>query len=113
MKLLVIIINREFAEKYTNILNKESDKFQFVLLGQGTASSEILDYFGLARKDKAVIICLLTEAETPTVLDLLNNEKEFHRPGGAVAFTVKLTNINKHCFDLVKSLSNKLENNNE
>jgi hypothetical protein len=111
MKLLVIIINRELAEKYTNVLNEASDKCQFVLLGQGTASSEILDYFGLARKDKAVIICLLTEAEVPTVLERLNNEKEFHRPGGAVAFTIKLMNINKHFFDLVNTLSK--ENNNE
>ncbi|HEY8395385.1 MAG TPA: hypothetical protein VIK96_01250 [Bacilli bacterium] len=113
MKLLFVIVDRDLTEKYTGILNKDSDKSQFVLLGQGTASSEILDLFGLARKEKAVILCLLTENEAQSVLEQLNKEKEFQRHGGAVAFTVKLSNINKHFFELIKSLANKSEAKNE
>ena len=104
MKLLVVIIDRELTDKYTGLLNKNNGKCQFVLLGQGTASSEILDYFGLARKDKAIILCLLTEKVTEPVLEQLHKEKEFHRHGGAVAFTVKLANINKRFFEIIQSL---------
>jgi len=104
MNLLVVILDRELTDKYTGILNSDHDKSQVVLLAQGTASSEILDYFGLARKDKAVILCLLTDQETKPVLERLQHDKEFQKNGGAVAFTTRLANINKRFYDLILSL---------
>ncbi len=101
MNLLVVILDRELTDKYTGILNSDHDKSQVVLLAQGTASSEILDYFGLARKDKAVILCLLTDEP---VLERLQHEREFQKNGGAVAFTTRLANINKTFYDLILSL---------
>ena len=37
-------------------------------------------------------------------MEQLHKEKEFHRHGGAVAFTVKLANINKRFFEIIQSL---------
>jgi hypothetical protein len=105
MKLLVTIVERNHSGKFTDILNRVP-RFQVTSFGKGTASSEILSYFGIGETDKDVIFCILEDADVEEVFSEFGKHKEFIQQG-AVAFTVSIINIGKKFYNLIKTLEEK------
>lgn len=93
IKLLVTIVDRGQGNKVVKLNEKEHLYVQFVCLGHGTASSEILDYLGLGETEKDVVVSLVPEAKAPGMLTTIRDKMQLNIPGKGIAFTVPLSGI--------------------
>ena len=59
IKLLVSIVERGMGEKVVGIYRKHNVVINLICLGKGTASSEILDYLGLNKNEKDIILSII------------------------------------------------------
>ena len=73
-KLMVTIVDRSKAEQVIEVCCDLSLPYHVAILGEGTATGEILDYFGLASTDKAVVLSLVCSSSLSAVRAALRNE---------------------------------------
>lgn len=109
IKLLFIILDEGYDKKIRNILNKFGIKVKTVSNAKGTASSSILDYFGLSETEKEVFIAIVPEYSSYEILLTLKNYFNLTREGTGIAFTIPITSSNKYLSD--SFLKNNLERN--
>lgn len=89
-KLIITIVDRGKGGKAVDLYRKHHLHFDFACLGAGTASSKILNYFGLDETAKELVWTLSPPAASPhsaggrRVLDL-------DTPGKGILFTVPLS----------------------
>ena len=93
LKLLVTIVNRSKALFYLDILEQHEINMQLVMYGNGTASSEMLGYLGLAETEKAVIFSLIREDKVKGALSMLHDKFDKVRNGKGIAYTIPLSSI--------------------
>ncbi len=93
LKLLVTIVDRGKGQIVTNLLLKEGVLFHRIVLGRGTAKSEILDLLGLGEPAKDIVFTLLPESQTPRAMHRLWHTLQFDNPGHGIAFTLSLSSI--------------------
>ena len=74
IKMLITVVNKSKALFYTDLLEQFEVNVQMVLLGRGTANSEMLNLLGLAETDKAVIISYIREDKIKDALETLNEK---------------------------------------
>lgn len=106
MEMLVVICDRTYTEKIIKYLNKSEVKYHVSFYGKGTASSEILSYFGLHKSEKEVIISMIKKDQ---IKDLFTNlsEQPYFINHGAVAFTVPMDSIGKNTLDFITEMGVK------
>ena len=95
MKLLVTIVDRGKGEGIATICNECDLYFNFLCLGQGTATSEILDLLGLGTTDKDVVISLLPGSQVKPMLEAVGERMKLKHPGKGIAFSIPITGINR------------------
>lgn len=103
VKLLVTIVDRGQGNKVVKLNEKEHIHVQFVCLGRGTASSEILDYLGIGETEKEVVVSLVPENKIPELLNMLSDKMHLNKPGKGIAFTLPLSGISGIVSQLVVS----------
>ncbi len=64
-----------------------------ILLGKGTVSNRIMEFFGLASIRKEIIFMAASEKVAYQTLDVLNKRFEFAKPNHGIAFTTTLQAI--------------------
>lgn len=91
LKLLFIVVNRNKAEFYTDLIQSFEANIQLSMVARGTASTEMLNYLGLTDSEKALIISVIREDMEKNIL--LTLEKKFNtiKNGKGIAYTVPLT----------------------
>lgn len=109
LKLIVTIIDRNKAEKVLDFYKSERIHSQFVSVGFGTATSEILDVFGLGESDKAVIFCIAPKFKVEIIFEDLKKKLHLDWPGRGIAFTVPISGINSLFYMLNNDIQNKIE----
>lgn len=72
LKLLIAIGDRGSAEEIELYLNKHKLNGGLVLMGKGTAESEIADIFGFGMSDKDIIVCLIPENKSQKIVSDIN-----------------------------------------
>ena len=92
LKLLFTVVERSKAEFYLDVLSQYEVNFQTVINGTGTARSEILDMLGL-NNTKAVIVSVIREDLTDTVMKVLEEKFRTIRNGKGIAFAVPLSSV--------------------
>ena len=92
LKLLFTVVDRPKAEFYLDYLSQFEVNFQMVLGGQGTATSELTDLLGLNRH-KAIILSVVREDLTDTILNQLEEKFATIRKGKGIAFAVPLSSV--------------------
>lgn len=92
LKLLFTVVDRPKAEFYLDYLSQFEVNFQMVLSGNGTATSELTDLLGLNRH-KAVILSVVREDLTDTILNHLEEKFTTIRKGKGIAFAVPLSSV--------------------
>ena len=92
LKLLVTVVDRQKGEFYLDVLSQFEVNFQTVINGTGTAKSEILDMLGL-NNNKAVIISVIREDMTDTIMKVLEEKFRTIRNGKGVAFAVPMSSV--------------------
>ena len=92
LKLLFTVVDRNKGEFYLDVLSQYEVNFQTVINGAGTAQSEILDMLGL-NNTKAVIVSVIREDLTDTVMKVLEEKFDTIRNGKGIAFAVPLSSV--------------------
>ena len=92
LKLLFTVVDRNKGEFYLDVLSQFEVNFQTVINGTGTARSEILDMLGL-NNHKAVVVSVIREDMTDTVMKVLEEKFRTIRNGKGVAFAVPLSSV--------------------
>ncbi|MBE6954285.1 MAG: P-II family nitrogen regulator [Ruminococcaceae bacterium] len=91
--MLVTIASRNMTKKFSNFYEQENLPISFITVGTGTASSEILDYFGLDGSEKSVIFHIITDSTWKDLKRQLRLKMNIDIPGIGIAFTIPLSSI--------------------
>ena len=92
LKLLFTVVDRNKGEFYLDVLSQYEVNFQTVINGMGTARSEILDMLGL-NNSKAVVISVIREDMTDTIMKVLEEKFRTIRNGKGIAFAVPMSSV--------------------
>ena len=92
LKLLFTVVDRPKAEFYLDVLSQYEVNCQMALSGLGTASSELIEMFGL-NLQKAVLISVVREDRVEGIMKVLEQKFETIRGGKGVAFAVPLSSL--------------------
>lgn len=91
--LMTTIVDRKAVNKYLDLYRENDLHVMYLTLGYGTVSSEILDYFGLDSKEKAVAFSVLQGSLWETIKTQLQKKLKIDAPGEGIAFTIPLSSI--------------------
>lgn len=103
LSLLCLIINEESEKEYVKILKKYKANFKTIMYGVGTASSSILEYFGLDEIHKILILSIVPTTNSKHILKSLGAETDIDEPGGGIAFTIPISSSVKYIEDFYKN----------
>ena len=93
LSMMVTITTRKHTRKFVQFYEEMNLPVSVITLGTGTASSEILDYFGLDGSEKSVIFHIITDTKWKEVKRQLRLKMNIDIPGIGIAFTVPLSSI--------------------
>ncbi len=93
ISLIIAVVDRRQGERVTKILNYENMSFNFIFLGHGTASSDLLNYLGLGETEKDIVLSSAPEEKVPMLMEKLSREMHLDRPGHGVAFTIPISSV--------------------
>ena len=91
--LMFSIVNRRQTRRFQDLYDEVGASLAFTTLGRGTAASDILDYFGLAASEKAVLLHVVTRDTWRTVKSALQKQLHIDVPGTGVAFIVPMSSV--------------------
>jgi hypothetical protein len=91
LKLLFLVVNRNKAEFYTDLIQSFEANIQLSMAAKGTASTEMLNYLGLTDSEKSLIISVIREDMEKNVLSMLEEKFNTIKNGKGIAYTVPLT----------------------
>ena len=80
--LMTTIVDRKIIEKYLSLYRENDLHIMYVTLGMGTATNEVMDYFGLDSTEKAVAMSVVEEETWLTVKKQLQKKLQIDAPGG-------------------------------
>ena len=99
--LMFMIFDPKFEKEYIKILDKFNVKFKIISYGKGTASSSLLEYFGLNEIKRKIILSIMPYNMSKYILKLLEEEYEIDKPGNGIAFTIMLSSSIKYIRDII------------
>lgn len=92
LKLLVTVVDWQKSEFYLDVLSQFEVNFQMLVSGKGTANSELVALLGL-NTHKAVILSVIREDLTQTILHTLEDKFNTIKKGKGIAFAVPMSSI--------------------
>jgi len=93
LHLMATIITRNLTKKFTAFFEDIGLPVSVITMGTGTASSEILDYFGLDGSEKSVIFHVVTDTKWKEVKRQLRLKMKIDIPGIGISFLIPLSSI--------------------
>ena len=93
LKLLVLIVNTNKADFYTDFLQSFEVNLQLQMNARGTAGSEMLHYLGLEDSEKRVLVDILREDRAEETMKALEEKFATLRGGKGIAYTVPLSSV--------------------
>lgn len=91
--MMVTITDRNNGKRFMSLYQEKDMEVMFIMLGRGTAGSEVLDYFGLEEEEKVVIITFVTDATWHTVKKMLQTQLKIDVPGTGIVFLIPASSI--------------------
>jgi len=92
LKILITVVERPKAEFYLDVISQFDVNFQMVVGGLGTAASDLVELLGL-EPHKAVILSVVREDLTDTIMDTLEDKFTTIRNGKGIAFAVPMSSV--------------------
>ena len=92
LKLLFTVVDRPKGEFYLDVISQFDVNCQMVMGGLGTAASELVELLGL-EPHKAVILSVIREDMTDTIMNVLEEKFRTIRNGKGVAFAVPMSGV--------------------
>lgn len=91
--LMVTITGRNMTRRFVRFYEEAELPVSVITLGAGTASSEILDYFGLDGSEKSVMFHMVTDEKWKEVKHQLRMKMSIDIPGIGIAFLIPVSSI--------------------
>ncbi len=91
--LLVTITSRKQTRRFTAFYQEQGLPVSVITLGDGTASSEVLAYFGLDGSEKSVMFHFVTDATWKSLKRQLRMNMQIDFPGVGIAFLIPVSSI--------------------
>lgn len=91
--LMTTIVDRKAGKKYLELYKSNEQHVMFTSLGEGTASSDMLDYLGLDKAEKLVVFSVQEEDDWLRIKKQLQQKLKIDAPGGGIAFIIPLSSI--------------------
>lgn len=91
--LMAAITERPRAKQFVELFARHGVSVTLSALGAGTARSELLDYFGLEKTEKAVAFCVVTRSTWRGVKGAMQRELNIDVPGTGIAFIIPLSSM--------------------
>ena len=92
LKLLFTIVDKPKGEFYLDVISQFDVNYQMLVGGLGTARSDLVELLGL-EPHKAVVISVIREELTETVMQCLEDKFATIRGGKGVAFAIPLSSV--------------------
>lgn len=102
LKLLITITEERYEKKLIKIYDKNNISLRMIVNSMGTATSSLLNYFGLTEIQKFVNLAVIPDYLEENILSQLEND--FNNPGTGIVFTISISSANKF---LLFSFENK------
>lgn len=93
LKMLITIVDRSKGQIAVDILLKNGVLFHRIVLGRGTAKSEMLDLLGIGDTPKDIIFSVLPEIRVEQALAKLRNTLQFDNPGHGISFSIPIGSV--------------------
>jgi len=93
LQVLMVITEWKQVIDLKKFLRKFPMRFSYITKAEGTASSEILDMFGLGQTDKALAFCILPQMVAEPLMEELSDMFLLRKRGTGIAFTIPLSGI--------------------
>jgi len=93
LKMLFTIVSRNKADYYMDLIQSFESNMQVVLMGNGTASQDILDSLGIKSNEKSVIVSVVREDRINDLLDKIGDKFKSIKGGKGIAFTIPMTSV--------------------
>lgn len=97
--MLFIIINCTDEKEFIQMIDKYKVGFKVVMHGMGTASSSLLEYFGLNDEEKTIITIVLPSVICKHLLNEIEQKKKVNGHGRGIAFSIPLSSSTKYMLD--------------
>ena len=91
--MMTTIIDRRFIRKFNSFYEEMELPVSITTLGNGTASSQVLDYFGLGGSERAVMLHFVTKSKWKKVKRQLQLQMKIDLPGVGIAFIVPMSSV--------------------
>ena len=93
LTLTVGIVDRGKGENMTAIARELGVRRATILLGLGTANSEILDYLGLGSTEKDILLSAVSAERAKELLAVISAEFDLAKIGRGIAFSVPIGSV--------------------
>lgn len=110
IKLIITITRRGVGSKMVDYYKRNKLHYDFICLGMGTATSEILDYLGLEETEKDVVISLAPESKIPRILTGITRQFQLDNPVKGIVFTIRLSSVSARVPQILCKPENLVEN---
>ena len=90
---MVTITNRKLTKKFSAFYQENGVDVSVITVGNGTAASEILDYFGLDGSEKSVLFQVVTGEKWKELKYGLQRKMQIDVPGIGIAFVVPISSM--------------------
>ena len=92
LKLLFTVVDRQKGEFYLDVISQFDVNCLMVMGGLGTANSDLVNLLGL-NIHKAVILSVVREDMTETIMNCLEDKFATIKKGKGIAFAVPLSSV--------------------
>lgn len=93
VKWMIAIVDRGQGSRVAEVFKAYNIHIHLVTLGTGTAQKDILDYLGLDGPEKDILMSLVPSYQVTTLIQAMNDQLHFSRPGRGIIFTLPLSCI--------------------
>lgn len=90
---MITIVTRSKLPDIFSLYQEKSITVNFIALGRGTATSDMLNYLGLSHSEKAICLSIVTEQSWKTVKRELEQRIRIDVPGTGIAFLIPMSSI--------------------
>ncbi len=91
--LMCTVLNRARLPEFLSLYREEALDRNFIMLAHGTATSAVLNTFGLENSEKAVSLTVVTDSVWKSVKKGLERRIRIDIPGTGIAFLVPIASI--------------------
>ena len=104
-KVFITISDKDKSERILKLFKRYKINYNCSINGSGTASSSLMNYFGLSDIKKNVMISIIPEFLETKIMYDLHNKLDIYKPGNGICFSLPITSASRYLSNQYKDLT--------